>query len=135
MPTSNIWDRNHVFRLVLVGGSNTLITGGLVIALSFILPGAVAFTIAFALGIGFSLLLTGRWVFQSRVTQIRAWLFILVYTAIYLCGLGIVSLLEAVNTPSWVNGASVLVTAPVSFFAGRFIFSDSSSQQSVAYNG
>lgn len=128
MPTTDQWVRSQVFRFVLVGGSNTLITGGIVIALSFILPGAIAFSIAFALGIGYSLLLTGRWVFSSRVTHTRTLLFILAYLAIYLCGLGAVSLIESMNVPPWANGASIFITAPLSFFAGRFIFAGGSGQ-------
>ena len=42
--------RRPVVRFLLVGGSNTLVTGALVSVLSLWLPGWLAFTIAFALG-------------------------------------------------------------------------------------
>ena len=105
-----------------MGGSNTLVTAGIVAALSFVLPGIVAFTIAFTLGLAYSVLLTGRWVFNARLTRNRTLLYVGAYGAIYLCGLGIVAVAGVIGLPPWTSAASVLVTAPLSFFAGRVIF-------------
>lgn len=129
MPTPERWHRSPIFRFLIVGGSNTFATVGILVALSFILPGTVAFTIAFALGIGYSLLLTGRWVFDSRLTAPRALLFVAAYLIIYLCGLALIALFGAMNAPPWVNGTSVLLTAPLSFIAGRSIFTHSHLRQ------
>ncbi|TFD79129.1 hypothetical protein E3T54_05480 [Cryobacterium sp. Sr8] len=132
MPTSEPWHRRPIFRFVMVGGSNTAITAAIVVALSFVLPGTVAFTIAFALGVVYSLLLTGRWVFNSHLNVSRALLFAGSYLVIYLCGLGFVALIGLVHGPPWLNAASVLLTAPLSFFAGRFIFARSNQRQAIS---
>jgi len=127
--TSEPWHHRPIFRFLLVGGTNTLATSAIVVVLSFIMPGTVAFTIAFALGLVFSLLLTGRWVFKSELTVSRSATYVGAYAAIYLCGLGFVWAMGAVGAPPWVNGFSVCLTAPLSFVAGRFIFPRSQPSQ------
>lgn len=121
-----------ITRFLVVGGLNTLITGALVGLLSLALPGWVAFTIAFALGIVFSVLATGKWVFRSRLSWRRAALQAGAYIVIYVVGLGVVALIGLTGAPPWANGASVLVTAPLSFLAGRTIFADTSAPKETA---
>jgi len=128
-PTSEPWHHKPIFRFLLVGGTNTLITSAIVVVLSFVMPGTLAFTIAFALGIVYSLLLTGRWVFKSQLTAGRSATYVGAYAAIYLCGLAFVWAVGAAGGPPWLNGASVLLTAPLSFVAGRFIFPRSQPSQ------
>ncbi|QYH36004.1 GtrA family protein [Salinibacterium sp. M195] len=115
-------------RFLLVGGSNTLVTAFLVAAFSFVIPGPIAFTIAFALGLVYSVLLTSRWVFSSFLTRHRALLYIGSYGVIYFCGLGVVVVFGLWGLPPWANGASVLLTAPLSFIAGRLIFTRSNKK-------
>ncbi|MFM9920762.1 GtrA family protein [Lacisediminihabitans sp. H27-G8] len=117
------------FRFLLVGGSNTLATGLLVVALSLILPGWLAFTIAFALGICFSVFVTGRWVFSSHVSLRRAGLYIAAYLAIYLVGLVVIAALKSWGAPPVANLATIVVTAPLSFLAGKFIFTNPSPEE------
>lgn len=93
------------------------------------MPGPAAFTAAFGLGIIYSVILTGRWVFGSSLTGRRTAIFIAAYALIYLCGLGIVSMFTAIGLQPWVNGTSVLITAPLSFLAGRAIFAPSPMRQ------
>jgi len=107
---------------LLVGGTNTAATSAIVVLLSLVLPGPTAFSIAFALGLMYSVLLTGRWVFKSRLTLRRCLLYIGAYAAIYLCGLGFVAAVSGAGAPTWVNGAGVLITAPLSYIAARSIF-------------
>ena len=111
-----------LLRFLIVGGGNTLITGAVVILLSLALPGWTAFTIAFALGIAFSVLLTGRWVFRSHVSPRRAMAYIGSYLVIYLVGLLVVGVLRSWGAPPAANGATVIVTAPLSFLAGKLVF-------------
>jgi len=116
--------RRPVVRFLLVGGSNTLVTGALVSVLSLWLPGWLAFTIAFALGIGYSTALMGRWVFGGG-TRRQSLLFALAYVVIFAVGQGLILIFHAVGLPPWANGLTVLVTAPLSFVAGRLIFTRS----------
>lgn len=111
-----------VLRFLLVGGLNTLATGLLVALLSLVMPGWIAFTIAFAIGLVFSVFMTGRWVFQAETTLSRALTFAAAYAVIYLCGLGLVQILTLLNMPAMFNGLTVFVTAPLGFLAGKYVF-------------
>lgn len=132
MLTGERWRRTPLYRFLIAGGSNTLITGALVVILSYFIPGSIAFSVAFAFGVGYALVLTGRWVFNSRLTRSRVFLFIASYLAIYLCGLSVVALIGALDLPPWANASSVFVTAPLSYLAGRFIFSRSNTRGAPA---
>jgi putative flippase GtrA len=129
MYRSEPWHHKPLFRFLLVGGTNTLITSAIVVVLSFVMPGTVAFTIAFALGILYSLILTGRWVFKSQLTASRSATYVGAYAVIYLCGLAFVWAVGTAGGPPWANGFSVFLTAPLSFVAGRFIFPRSQPSQ------
>ena len=115
------WDKPFV-RFILLGGTNTLATGLLVALLSLIIPGWIAFTIAFIIGLIFSVALTGRWVFKSETNWSKASLFAFAYLLIYLCGLFLVQVLEFFGLPPVFNGATVFVTAPLGFVAGKYVF-------------
>ena len=123
-PTSDAWHRTPLFRFLIVGGTNTVATAGFVVVLSMVLPGWLAFSIAFTVGLAFSVVLTGRWVFSSQLTARRSAMFIGAYLAIYLVGLAFVALVSLWNGPPWLNGASVFLTAPLSFIAGKLIFTN-----------
>lgn len=116
------WADTPVFRFLLVGGTNTLATAALVVVLSLVMPGWLAFTISFAAGLIFSVLMTGRWVFKSQPTLLRSAAFVSAYLLIYAVGLGYVALVSLWGGPPWLNGFSVLLTAPLSFLAGKFVF-------------
>ena len=129
MPTAERWYRAPIIRFLIVGGTNTLVTGAIVVLLSFVMPGWLAFSIAFALGLVYSVVVTGRWVFNSHLTAQRTALFVGAYLVIYLIGLGFVALVTLWDGPPWLNGASVLLTAPLSFLAGKFIFTNPQPRQ------
>lgn len=116
------WYRTPAVRFLIAGGANTAATGALVVLLSLFLPGWLAFTLAFASGIAFSVMTTGRWVFQSTLSFRRGIIFSAAYSAIYLAGLGAVQLFALWGFPPAANGASVCITAPLGFLAGRCIF-------------
>ena len=120
---------NTIFRFAIVGGANTVATAALLVVLSFYVPGWLAFAISFALGIGFSVALTGRWVFQSYVSVRRSILFIVAYVGIFLCGLAVIQFLYVLEAPPVANGAAIFVTAPLSFVAGRLIFTNGNRKQ------
>lgn len=122
--TAEAFFRAPAVRFLLVGGANTAATAAIVVLLSLVLPGWLAFTVSFALGLLFSVLVTGRWVFQSQLSPRRAVTFAAAYAVIYLCGLVLVRLLEVWGAPPAASAATVVVTAPLSFLAGRLIFAD-----------
>lgn len=136
--TTETWFRSPAARFLLVGGTNTAATAALVVLLSLFIPAWLAFTIAFALGIVFSVIMTGKWVFQSHLSQRRAAMFTGAYIAIYLCGLALVHLLGLWGAPPAASGATVILTAPLSFLAGRLIFANTSGgnadEQDLALN-
>lgn len=109
-------------RFVLLGGANTLATALLVVILSLAMPTTVAFTIAFACGLAFSTATTGRFVFGVTASPRQRALFAASYALIYLVGLGAAHLLDVSHVPAYARSATVLVTAPLSFVAGKFIF-------------
>lgn len=123
------WDERASIRFLVAGGANTAVTAVIVVALSLFLPGWIAFTIAFALGIGISVVMTGRWVFQSHISPLRAALYVVAYMAIYFCGLGALQLLALWGASPLAYGATVFVTAPLSFLAGRLIFTNDNRKQ------
>lgn len=116
--------RHPAVRFVFVGGINTVSTALLVVVLSYILPGWLAFTLSFGLGLIFSVILTGKWVFDSHLTRRRAFMFGGSYLVVYVIGIAFVSLMHVLDAPAWANGASVFITAPLSFFAGKLIFTE-----------
>lgn len=116
------WYGTPAVRFLIAGGANTTATGALAVVLSLFVPGWLAFTAAFGLGIAASVVLTGRWVFQTTVSRRRGILFAGAYIAIYLTGLGVVQLFHLWGLPPLANGATVFITAPLSFLAGRVIF-------------
>jgi putative flippase GtrA len=123
LPKSESGLGGPVIRFLIVGGSNTIVTAGIVVLLSLWIPGWMAFTIAFCLGLAYSVLLTGRWVFKAESNVGSSLKFASAYVVIYLIGVAGIAVLGALSAPSWANGATVFLTAPLSFLAGRFIFS------------
>lgn len=123
------WYEKPIVRFLVVGGTNTLATGLLVVLFSLIMPGWLAFTLAFALGICFSVIVTGRWVFGSRVSPAQAFLYSVAYVAIYLCGLLVIFVMHLWGAPPTANVATIVVTAPLNFLAGRYIFRDKSIEE------
>ncbi len=122
MSTSDLLRQST--RFVVVGGTNTLVTAGLLVLLSQVMDTAVAYTVVFALGLAFTTVLTNRYVFSAGRSWPRTASFVAWYLGVYAVGLGVVSVLEAGQdrAPLPVALATVAVTAPLSFLGGRLIF-------------
>ena len=120
--------RSSVIRFLAVGGSNTLITLVLFALLARVVPPWLAYTVVFALGLGYTTALTGRFVFGAETTRRSSALFIGWYLAVYVVGLGVVQTLQAlgVDSPDVLALLTVVVTAPLNFLGGRWIFRDRS---------
>jgi putative flippase GtrA len=122
-------NRSSVLRFLVVGGSNTAITLVLFALLARVMAPWLAYSMVFALGLAYTTILTGRFVFGADNTWHSSGLFIGWYLAVYAVGLGIVQTLQAlgVDSPDLLALLTVVVTAPLNFLGGRWIFGDRSS--------
>lgn len=113
--------RGAIWRFVLFGGANTVVTFALFTALQHLTSVAVAYTVAFACGLILSTALTAGVVFGARTTWRRRAVFALCYLVIYGIGLVVSHLLHR-QVPAWgVAAGTIMVTAPVGFLAGRLV--------------
>ena len=114
-------------RFLGVGGANTVITGVIFYALSFPLPASVAYTIAFAIGIGIAIVVTPRFVFGTRPPARRLLAYAGWYVAVYALGLGMVYLLsDRMGLDRLlVVGITVVSTAAVSYLGARRLLASS----------
>ena len=122
-------NRSQILRFLVVGGSNTAITLVLFALLARTMPAWLAYTVVFALGLAYTTLLAGRFVFGARTTWRSSGLFIGWYLLVYAVGLGVVQTLQAldVHSPDLLALLTVAVTAPLNFLGGRWIFRARSS--------
>jgi putative flippase GtrA len=114
----------ELFRFLLVGGSNTLVTLALFVLLQRWLPPAAAYTVVFALGLAYTTVMTSSVVFGARLTWRTGGAFVGWYLLVYGVGMLAVQLLHAFWEPSAVVTAVVTVgvTAPLNFLGGRLLF-------------
>ena len=75
------------WRFLVVGGANTALTAGLLVVLSYVMPGWIAYTVSFGLGILFSTFFASRWVFTSAGSLRASVVYAASYIVIYLVGL------------------------------------------------
>ena len=120
--------RREMLRFLIVGGSNTGSTLALFALLTFVMPAVYAYTCAFTVGLLYTTVMSTRVVFRVEATAKRHAQFIAWYAAVYLVGLGIVSLLEWTGAPRLVLvvGAAA-VTVPLNYFGGRVALSGGAS--------
>lgn len=117
-------NRSAMLRFLVVGGSNTAITLVLFALLARVMRPWVAYTVVFVLGLSYATLLTGRFVFGAESSRRSSGLFIGWYLLVYAVGLGLVQTLQAfgVDSPDLLALLTVVVTAPLNFLGGRWIF-------------
>jgi putative flippase GtrA len=121
--------RLAALRFLMLGGSNTAITLVLFAVLARIMRPSFAYTVVFALGLAYTTALTGRFVFGARTTRRSSLLFSGWYLLVYAVGLGVVQTLQivGVHSPDLLALLTVVVTAPLNFLGGRWIFRARSS--------
>ena len=120
----------QVLRFLVVGGTNTLVTYAIFIALGLVIPPWIAYTIAFAIGLVWVAFGSSRFVFRAAFSLKRMLLFIGCNLVVY--GLGQV-LIRLVSPEGLVELALtslivLAVTAPVTFLVGRYIFNRPAAQ-------
>ena len=113
----------------MVGGSNTAVSLVLFALLARVVAPWLAYTVVFALGLAYTTLLTGRFVFGAQNTRRSSGLFVSWYLSVYVFGLAILHTLQTrgVGSPDLLAVLTVVVTAPLNFLGGRLIFRASSS--------
>ena len=114
----------QLFRFLLVGSTNTLVTLALFVLVQHWLPPAAAYTVVFALGLAYTTAMTASVVFGARLTWRTGCAYVGWYLLVYGVGLLVVQLMHAVWAPSSVVTAvvTVAVTAPLNFLGGRLLF-------------
>lgn len=124
-------------RFLVVGGVNTLVTGGIFLALSSVTAPAIAYTIAFVVGIGFALVVTPRFVFRTRGSRPQGVRYLAWYLTIYVFGLGMVYVLHDLFQLSITLVAAVtsVATAGLSFMGARFLFEGSPNRAANPSDG
>jgi putative flippase GtrA len=115
-------------RYVLLGSANTAASFVLLASLARVLDHRAAYTVAFAAGVIFTTLLTGRFVFSAAGSRGKTVAFACWYVGVYLAGLLAVHVIDGGGDRSGLAVAlgAVLVTAPLGFLGGRIIYHDSS---------
>jgi len=118
----------QVLRFLAVGGTNTLVTGAVFLALSAVVAPAVAYTVAFAIGVAFAVLVTPRLVFSDSAPHHRRALYAAWYLLVYVVGLGVVYVVhDILGMDRWVIVAvTVPTTAILGFLGARRLFAVSS---------
>jgi putative flippase GtrA len=123
--------KGAAWRFLVVGGANTLATAALLVALSYVMPGWLAYTTAFLTGLVFSTVFAARWVFTRNGSNRAAIVYALCYVVIYVVGLGCIAIFHALEWPVYLNALSVVVTAPLGFLAGRIIFRERQHEETI----
>lgn len=113
----------QVFRFVLMGGANTIVTTLAFYVLAAVLPARIAFTLVYVAGLAFVVIVTPAYVFGSRTSAVRRLLLALWYVGTYLVGIGVISLLTSSVSASRavVVVGTVAVTAPLGFVGARLL--------------
>ena len=121
MPSSTT---GQLVRFLAVGGTNTLVTGGIFLALSSAVAPAVAYTAAFVIGVAFAVVVTPRFVFSERAPHHRRALYGAWNLLVYLVGLGVVYVVhDVLGLDRWVIVAvTVPTTAILGFLGARRLF-------------
>jgi putative flippase GtrA len=114
----------QVVRFVAVGVINTVVTGAIFLALSTVVAPALAYTVAFAAGVIFALVVTPRFVFSERTAPSRRAIYGAWYLVVYLVGLGVVYVVhDVLGLDGWIIVAiSVPTTAVLGFIGARRLF-------------
>ncbi len=115
---------SEVIQFGLVGGANTLLTGAIFILLGLAIPQPAAYTIAYALGIAFAMVVTPRAVFGTSPSVTRRLAYGAWYLLVYALGLGLIAVLGAGSRidRSLVAVLTIAITALISFIGARVLF-------------
>jgi putative flippase GtrA len=111
-------------RFLGIGGINSVVTGAIFLVGSYLVPPTVAYTIAFGLGILFSVSVTPRFVFREQASVGRRAAYAAWYLVVYVIGLGLVYVLhDRFGLERWaVVIGTAGCTAGLSYLGARYLF-------------
>jgi putative flippase GtrA len=111
-------------RFVVGGAVNTAVCHGLFVVLSWSVPVAVAYSIAYFIGIVLAYIINTTFVFRTRATLASAARFPGVYLATYPIGLAVLTLLIKAGVHKWLAMPVVIaVNVPITFALTRWVMS------------
>lgn len=124
----------QVFRFLLVGGSNTLITYAIFIGLGMIIPPWLAYSVAFAVGLIWVAFGSSRFVFRAQVGAARIVLFCAWYLVVFGAGQLVIRLISPQDFAALAltSLCVIAVTTPLTFFGGKLLFSRKAASQPTA---
>jgi len=122
--------RRQAVRFLIVGGANTLATYAIFIVLGLFMQAWIAYTIAFALGIAWVVFGSSKFVYKGEHGPRRMIIFAAWYIAIYAIGRVLIYFIAPVGFVELAIASFfvLVVTTPLNFIGGRFIFTPRSSE-------
>jgi putative flippase GtrA len=113
-------------RFVFVGAVNSLITYVMYVALVFVVPYPVAYSISYVAGILISYYLNCRFVFKEKLRLSKALQFPLVYFFQYLLGIGLLFVLVSVAKIDKLLApiGVVVITVPITYLLSRYVIKE-----------
>lgn len=113
-----------VRRFLVVGACNTAVTWALLAVLARYVDSRLAYTVVFVIGLAFTTVATGRYVFAGAArSPRRTMMFVAWYVMVYVLGLLVVGALARRGLPPEIIAlGAVAVTAPGGFLGGRLVF-------------
>ena len=112
---------SSAWRFAIIGAANTAVTGLALAALATVLDRRLAYGVVYAIGLAFVALTAGPFVYGGRWGSKVKFAYAALYLLVFLIGLGLVTLSGRWGLPPAYSGLVVLVTAPITFFAGRVL--------------
>lgn len=114
--------RGEFVRFAALGFAKTVSTVALLYVLTWVLPPRIAYTLLYAAGLITVALVTPRYVFRVRASHRRVALLLGWYLGVYLIGLSVISVLDAISdNRALITVGTVFVTAPLSFVGARYL--------------
>lgn len=113
----------QIVRFAMVGAGRTVLSLGLYLILTLVVPYWLAFTIAFVAGITFSAVVNGRYVFLVGLTRRSYLLYAGVYLSNYLVSHGLlIVFVEWLGVPAYLAPVPVILCMfPINFIAERYV--------------
>ena len=111
-------------KFLIVGTTNTILTYTVFIALSFFAEKWIAFTLAYALGILWTVFMSSKWVFGSRTVPKNILDFAAIHLLLFLIGQAVIwfATIHGIQDKLVISVIIISLTAPLSFLAGKFVF-------------
>lgn len=111
-------------KFLIVGSTNTVLTYGIFIVGTFYLDTWIAFSLAYALGLLWTALMSSKWVFGSGTSPKNIIKFGAIHLILFLIGQSLIwfATFHGIQNKLLLSSIIIALTSPLSFFAGKFVF-------------